>query len=73
MPALRCPHCGVSDLHAVAVEMAEVNPKAPRVTAPDIIKVENRTELACKRCGWTPSADAHPDSLMDVHSIDDNV
>jgi hypothetical protein len=68
MPALRCPSCGYSDLHAVDVELIKLNAKAL-----DSLEREHQQELACKRCGWTPSKQAHPNALVGVEPIDRNI
>lgn len=68
MPSLRCPRCGTSDLHAVEVEVMEINPRVP-----GMVEIEHPVELACKRCGWTPTAETHPNTVLDIRPADMNV
>jgi hypothetical protein len=68
MPALKCPHCGFSDLHAVDVETVRVEPSSPNG-----LKRSHQHELACKKCGWTPSASLKPDQVLKVKPLDSNV
>lgn len=65
MPSLRCPRCNLSDLHAVLVEIAEIDPKANGIVA-----LTQQRELSCKRCGWAPSVDRHPNKVLSVIAID---
>ena len=62
MPSLKCPHCGTSDLHAVEVQKMDF----------PAFELKEAHELSCKQCGWTPSADSHPERVMSVTSMDDN-
>ena len=72
MPSLRCPQCGHSDLHAVAVEVTT------RQGEPEPLPLEHTSanptmqELACMQCGWTPSKEAHPNSVVGTTSVDPN-
>lgn len=68
MPALRCPQCGASDLHAVDVETVELD-----VRHPGEFQREHYNELACKRCGWTPTKSQQPNQVVAVSPIDANV
>jgi predicted nucleic-acid-binding Zn-ribbon protein len=68
MPALKCPSCGYSDLHAVDVETIELDSNAP-----GSFRREHQQELACKRCGWTPTLAHEPQVVLSVKPADHNV
>jgi len=68
MPALKCPECGYSDLHAVEVETINTDLKAP-----GRFRREHQQELACKRCGWTPTLNQEPEAVLSITPVDRNV
>ena len=68
MPSLKCPRCGASDLHAVNVETLALRPDAS-----PLVDVAEKTELACKRCGWTPSAEEQSATVLHVKPADSNI
>jgi hypothetical protein len=59
MPALRCPRCGYSDLHAVDVELVH-----PDLFSESGFRRTHRQELGCKRCDWSPSKAAEPAKVL---------
>ena len=68
MPALRCPRCGYSDLHAIDVEMVQ-----PELGAKSGTRRTHQQELGCKRCGWSPSKAAEPAQVLSAAPKDNNV
>jgi hypothetical protein len=67
MPALRCPDCGYSDLHAVDVELIQ-----PDSNAKSGMRRSHQQELGCKRCGWSPSKAAVPELVLASRPLDRN-
>jgi len=68
MPALKCPRCGYSDLHAIDIETIDSN-----FNAKNGIRRTHRQELGCKRCGWSPSKAIEPDLVLASKPIDKNI
>ncbi len=65
MPALKCPNCQTSDLHAVQVDLESTQ---------DVNHSQRHVEeLACKQCGWTPSGQAKDAVLLGSRPIDQNI
>ena len=69
MTALKCPHCGYSDLHAVNVKTKEPVCRSGAIND----HIEQQNELGCKRCGWTPAKDSPRHEVLDIEAIDSNV
>ena len=67
MPALKCPHCGYSDLHAIDIETLDAD-----FNGKNGLRRTHRQELGCKRCGWSPSKALKPELVLATTPIDTN-